>query len=287
MDKLVDLQGARLFLRSLGLTTDEGVIRQVVVALPRILRQEPGVSLYQFYHGRGEKSPILGKGTADKIKELYIAGKLRPYVDYLAGQGQSEIDEDKLIVGAPALTYYYGLDRTDGPAVGHYATLTVEAVSKADAMNCSAWVTMLTPPGRSLPLHWAGMPMTPGRSEVPHFDISPTIPARLDVAFALPPPGGPEAKYEPAANSSGLIAMVVWPFGEARGSFGQELWRGEGCWLAQPEALFNPHPRSEGYLAPGEHRIRVRIRYSNRGEWSGDFLLVSPQRWDALQLRPV
>ena len=76
-------QSAQEFLRTLGLTVDETLIREVVNSL------STGRPLYAFYNGGkhpdgSKRTPKCGKGTAYKIKRLYDKGALRPYLDYLA-----------------------------------------------------------------------------------------------------------------------------------------------------------------------------------------------------------
>ena len=80
MDNITDSEQAKQFLRGLGLTKDEGIVRQAV----EILQGKTGDSLYSVYTQRsGRKPPICGKGTAYKIKRLYEAGELKPYLEYL------------------------------------------------------------------------------------------------------------------------------------------------------------------------------------------------------------
>lgn len=86
---------AKQFLRGLGLTVSEGVVRKVLLALPHILHGERGYSLYEFYHGRRGGKRILAKPTAYKIMRLYKAGELKPYVDYLTSGGQPEVDVER------------------------------------------------------------------------------------------------------------------------------------------------------------------------------------------------
>jgi replicative DNA helicase len=83
MDKLSSKQDAEKFLKNLGLRVDEADVRSVICGL------REGLPLYDFYaHGRRKdgrnRTPLCGKGTAYKIKNLYERGELEPYVDYLS-----------------------------------------------------------------------------------------------------------------------------------------------------------------------------------------------------------
>ena len=92
-DKIVSDEQAKEFLRDLSLRVPEPTVRTVVDALSG----QTTPPLYEFYaHGTDRRSsqrrnPILGKGTVDKIKKLYKAGKLGPYVAYLKGKGGESI----------------------------------------------------------------------------------------------------------------------------------------------------------------------------------------------------
>lgn len=81
MAGITNSEQAKQFLRRLGLTVDEAVVRQVV----RILQGKTSDSLYSVYAQRPDKQlPICGKGSAYKIKRLYAADKLAPYLEYLS-----------------------------------------------------------------------------------------------------------------------------------------------------------------------------------------------------------
>jgi len=79
MDKLKNCADAKGFLQNLGIRIDEAVVRQVV----KVLSNNSNKSLYSFYTTRQGKSAICGKGSVYKIKKLFAAGYLQPYVNYL------------------------------------------------------------------------------------------------------------------------------------------------------------------------------------------------------------
>jgi hypothetical protein len=164
---------------------------------------------------------------------------------------------------------------TDGIARARYATLEVAADSTAEAIDCWAWVDVI-PSGPSFPLHWAGTPFTAEESTAAHIAISPARPARLDVAAALPPPGRAPGPL-PDAIPIGEVAMFL------QGS-GEPLWNGQGCWLAQPVALYNPRPRLASYLAPGKYKVRVRVGCGSTEMDISDYVIVSPTSWEGLKL---
>ena len=167
------------------------------------------------------------------------------------------------------------------PAIARYGTVDIAAVSKVMAEDCRAMVQVLSGSlqGRLVLLHWAGEPITPQRSTAQGINIMPDILARLDVAFTVPPPNTP--KPEVSFQTSGQITRVIGM------GLPDRQWQGEGCWLAQPEALYNPQISSEVYLSPGDYPIRILIRYSRRLEVSMEFILVSPNSWEGLQLAPT
>lgn len=172
---------------------------------------------------------------------------------------------------------------TDRERIARYATVGVAAVSKVEALDCRAWVEVLAP-RRSLPLHWAGTQLSPDEATAPRLTINPQKPARLDVAFALPTPGL-AARHLPYQNSvmSGQVPVVRFP--SEVGRIGAASWDGKGCWLAQPAALYNPDPRLDAYLLPGEYRIKIAVECRGGEGDEGEFILVSPQSWEGLQLR--
>jgi len=66
--------------------------------------------------------------------------------------------------------------------------------------------------------------------------------------------------------------------------YGEQTWSGEGCWLAQPLALYNPTPKLESYLPPGEYRINVRVGCEAGIGDNREFILRSPILWEKLAL---
>lgn len=67
-------KGQERFLRGLGLQVGEDVVEKVVAVL-----RSAKPSLYQLY---ASTPPTCAKGTAYKIKKLYIEGTLGPYLEY-------------------------------------------------------------------------------------------------------------------------------------------------------------------------------------------------------------
>lgn len=172
--------------------------------------------------------------------------------------------------------------RTDRHHIARYATVVVSAVSKVEAAGCEAWV-QAAPSGFSAPLHWAGLLYTPEESTTPPMTIRPERAARLDVAFALPPP---EKEVLESASAGALISgqVAAIRFGEKERYMPGGLWNGEGCWLAVPVALYNPDLRQEAYIKPGVYRIAINV-YCPGGEGdSQEFVLLSPDSWEGLQL---
>ncbi|MBI4298633.1 MAG: hypothetical protein HY666_02620 [Chloroflexi bacterium] len=95
---------------------------------------------------------------------------------------------------------------------------------------------------------------------------------------------------------SGQVTAVLTPAGGdisgsgnvvvgERGSIPGLPWSGEGCWLAQPVALYDPDPRLDAYRLPGEYRIKVTVECASGEGDSQEFILVSPDSWEGLQLR--
>jgi hypothetical protein len=85
MDRLCSQEESERFLRALGLTLQEKKVRVVVGTL----RGNTGLSKYDLWaHGKsrhgGERKPVCGKGTVDKIERLFKVGKLEPYLAFLA-----------------------------------------------------------------------------------------------------------------------------------------------------------------------------------------------------------
>lgn len=96
MDKLSNSEEAKKFLHRLGVQIDETKVRQVV----NVISGYDHRSLYSLYIERPNKpAPIVGKGTAYKIKRLYKGGELGPYLDYIAQR------EAGLVVQAGYIAY--------------------------------------------------------------------------------------------------------------------------------------------------------------------------------------
>lgn len=222
----------------------------------------------------------------EEVKALLKSGKSIAAIKDATGISKSKVYQirrdytPQLHMRCPSVEVW-----TDRRRIGRYATVGVAATSKVEAAACQAWVEVL-PSGRRLPLHWAGPEYTPEESSAPRITISLEKPARLDVAFALPPPG----EGVPRAVSQGAIVsgqVTAMKFGDGVQYVPTEPWKGEGCWLATPGALYNPDPRHEAYCKPGEYRIKVTVDSPDGKGDSREFTLLSPASWGGLELNPV
>ena len=74
MDNILSSEDAGRYIRKLGLTVGEEVVRRVVSVLKGVDKEYPG--LYRLYK---KKPSVCGKGTVYKIKRLFDMGKLDPY----------------------------------------------------------------------------------------------------------------------------------------------------------------------------------------------------------------
>jgi hypothetical protein len=168
---------------------------------------------------------------------------------------------------------------TDGIAHANYATIEVVNGSEAEANECWAWADLVKP-RVSLPLHYAGTDGGAAEGGAPRIRVNRKKPARLDLAFALPPPDRPP---------SGIVSEVTVISGVPMFIYRQEapMWKGRGCWLAQPLAMENPDLRLEAYLPPGEYRVTVTVGCENGTEESREYMLVSPESWQDLGIRLV
>ena len=216
---------------------------------------------------------LVSRGLARKVRNLARDHKL----DWLLTAGANLIDiSEGYSPCLRILSSSVGV-WTDGVSMARYATLEVAAISKVEARDCWAWVDVL-PRGSSLPLHWSGTSYTAEEASAPRVIINPAKPARLDVAVALPTPGKAVAHY-PDAIVSGNIASL---FSSSR--YEETAWNGEGCWLAQPLALYNPDPNLEAFLPPGEYTIKIRVGCESGKGDNRDFILRSPISWEELAL---
>lgn len=177
---------------------------------------------------------------------------------------------------------------TDGTHVARYARLEVAAVSKVEAPGSWAWGEIKSR-GLPVPLHWVGLPYTPEESSAPRIIIGPQHPAHLDVALALPPPER-RGVLPSLENASGQISSVAVVLNERgyfeRDDFSGPVWHGEGCWLAQPVALYNPDQRLAAYLPPGRYGLKVTVGCVGGEGDERYYTLVSPESWQGLQLKP-
>ena len=85
MDKISSQEDVKQYLRGLGLTVPEEVVRQVVdVARGKV--KTSWRSLWKGAKHNGLK-PLCAKGTIAKIRKLFEGGRLQSYVAYLDGGG--------------------------------------------------------------------------------------------------------------------------------------------------------------------------------------------------------
>jgi len=163
----------------------------------------------------------------------------------------------------------------DGSRVAHYAIVDVLNDSSVEVLNCSAWVYIFER-NLHLPLHFAGTPITASEAEAPRVIINPLKPARLDIAFA-PLSAKDKLKHSNITLTSGDV--VRFPPVE-------QLKKGDmqGCWIAQPLALYNPQPGLEAFLKPGDYRLRVQVNCANGEGAKAEYTLMSPKWGDALKI---
>ena len=215
----------------------------------------------------------ISRGLARKVRNLVLDHRL----DWLRGEetrlvDTSESDQPRLRILSPSSDIW-----TDSVSTASFVTIEVVTISGAEARDCWAWVDVL-PQGPSLPLHWAGTPYTAEEASSPRTNISPSKAARLDVAVALPPPSEAPSNIEPT-QVCGEVPMYV-----PSSRYGEQTWYGEGCWLAQPLALYNPSPGLESFLLPSKYKINVRVG-CDKGEGDNrEFILQSPISWEGLEL---
>ena len=170
---------------------------------------------------------------------------------------------------------------TDGRNVFRCATQEVAADSKVKAFG-SAWGEI---DSRDLvvPLHWAGTAITPEETNAPSVTFYPSKPAaRLDIAFTFPPRDLEGIVVSDTGmnfsgqilESSGFTIHTPDPSSEV-----------QGCWLAQPVALYNPHPGLAAYLPPGKYDLRVIVECDDGEGDERYYTLVSPDSWEGLELK--
>ena len=153
-----------------------------------------------------------------------------------------------------------------------------------EATESAAWAEIKSL-GLSVPLHWAGSIYTPEESSAPRIIIGPQYPARLDVALALPPPERRGVILGLAASGQ-ISSAVRSECGYVEpDDFSGPTWHGEGCWLAQPVALYNPDQRLAAYLPPGRYRLKVTVACAGGKGDEGYYTLVSPESWEGLELK--
>jgi hypothetical protein len=168
---------------------------------------------------------------------------------------------------------------TDGIAVARYAAVQVANNSEIEAKDCCAWVEVLGR-GISLPLHFRGTEIIAAETDASRINISSKKPVSLDVAVALPPPERIPASRPKNAITSGDVAMYV------TGHLAHP-WNGEGCWLAQPLALYNPQPDLESFLTPGKYQLEVKVACANGSTILAKYTITSPKSWEDLDIKQV
>lgn len=260
---------------------EKNILRSIHLDPVRTDREKLIALVAYFQKGRGIWSiseggtgpVIVSRGLARKVRNLVLDHKL----DWLQVEetrlvDTSESNAPRLRILPPSVDIW-----TDNVSIARYATIEVAAISEAEARDCWAWVKVM-PQGPSLPLHWAGTPCTAEEASSPRVIINPSKPARLDVAVALPPSGKALSNFE-HAKVCGEVPMYI-PISR----YGEQTWNGEGCWLAQPLALYNPAPELESFLLPGEYRIEVRVGCEVGEGDSREFILRSPISWEEFAL---
>lgn len=234
-------------------------------------------------HRRGHR---IRSREFEEVRDLLRQGKTVAAIARQTGISRSKVYEirrdyvPRLQIQSESVQVW-----TDRRHIARYATVEVVADSKVEAMDCWARVEDLLS-GPSLPLHWAGVEYSPHESSAQRIIISPGEPARLDIAFALPPP---RAEVNPLVSKGAIMSgqvTVMSPGGDAR-YVSEPRGNGEGCWLAQSAALYNPDPRLKAHRQPGDHRIRVTVGCRDGTGDSQQFILDSPMSWEGLQLRPM
>ncbi len=219
---------------------------------------------------------IVSRGLARKVRDLVLDHKLVwLQVEETRLVDTSASNAPQLRILSPSVDIW-----ADNVSIARYATIEVATISGVEARGCWAWVKVM-PQGPSFPLHWAGTPITAEEASSPRVIINPSKPARLDVAIALPPPSKALSNFE-HAKVCGEVPMYV-----PSSRYGKQTWNGEGCWLAQPLALYNAAPELESFLPPGNYQIKVKVGCDTGEGDSIEFILQSPTSWEELRLLPA
>jgi len=231
---------------------------------------EKGGGEYAVSVGR-KVTPYVSWEFARKIRDLTNDRKL----DWIQGEtqtGANPINNPHLYLRSLSVS-----DFTDGVSSARYATIEVANDSEVEATECWAWADVQTK-GLTVPLHWAGTPITAAETDPPRISINKRKPARLDVAFAMATPNKEQLSNRPVTTSGDI---VIYPR-EPR----KKVWNGEGCWLAQPAALYNPDPGWESYLLPGDHLVRITVGCLNGQEdITGNYVIISTSSWEGLDIK--
>jgi len=155
MDKILKLEEAEAFLRELGFTLQESVIRTVVLVL---LGKRPESKYDLHRHGRNkrgvERKPICGKGTVEKIEKLQKGGKLGPYIAWLDVEGgannleqtseNTDIDASAIrLQPDPVAKDYETLDRHACPYERPLRGLIGKWLDISQAFNLTWWMTVI------------------------------------------------------------------------------------------------------------------------------------------------
>ena len=102
MPRITSNTDAQTFLRQVGLRVEEAVVKQVVLVLKNLI----DLSFYDIYAlgtkpDGSERTHICSRETARKIRKLYRAGGLDPYIEYLDSKEESGTPEhDQQLSGA-------------------------------------------------------------------------------------------------------------------------------------------------------------------------------------------
>ena len=244
--------------------------REIILALREHFAK--GGSVYAVSAGH-KVDPNVSGDFARKIRDLTIDRKL----NWIQGEAQmtaDPINTPHLQLGSLSVNNF-----TDSSREARYATIEIANDSEVEATECWAWAEVQTK-GLKVPLHWAGTPVTAAETDAPRISINKRKPARLDVAFAMAAPRKVQLSNRPVATSGDIVTYPRDPR--------KIVWNGEGCWLAQPAALYNPGPGWESYLPPGDHRVSVTIGgVKSKGDITANYIITSPFSWEGLDFKPA
>ena len=239
--------------------------RELVIALATVFEMQGTdriafIMLARYAPGDEEQKQIL----------MEYGQRLQDQLDSEIPQVLASQESPRLGIGQPSIELF-----TDGLVTANYATIEVANESNVEARDCWAWADV-DERDLTVPLHWAGTEITAAESHAPRIAINSAKPARLDIAVALPPPGQTPSGL---TKISGDVVMFVQQPREPK-------LNTQGCWLAQPVALYKPNPGLESYLPPGEYHIAIRVGCEGGMGDTGNFIITSPHVWKDLAIRP-